>query len=431
MKHYGIASLKYSVDGCRPLIQHIGRLDHQLVLQAYQSNKQLFERACYLIDAAAESRCLELVEYFHIESFATSLPFATTAALHIAAMNGDLEIVTFLHLNRSEGITLMTFDAVCKRGHLDVVAYLHEHGMDGGATPMAFIGAASNGHLDVIKYLMEHCQHVKPTSYAMEQAVRGGHYDTMRYLFETAGFKDSKLPKNIMDVAAANGHLDIVSFLDLNHKSIGATPAAVDNAASNGHLVVVKYLTQNRTEGWTAKAVENACAEGYLDIVHHLVRLRPDLGGPLCMVRAVENGHLEVVKLLMANGYLTKCKYQYYLVDLAVKHGRFELTKFLFENTTGEISQSCINWAVQFNHADILDYLIINYKTTDTVWRSALEAGCMAGYLDIVRCIKKHRPALELSALSTNIALLESRGRFSILHFLYPDNERWAPPPRD
>ncbi|MHB1952549.1 MAG: ankyrin repeat domain-containing protein [Sulfobacillus sp.] len=61
-------------------------------------------------------------------------------------------------------------------------------------------------------------------------------------------------PKNLtmfaMDLAAKNGHLDVVAFLHHNQTE-GCTEFAMDLAAMNGHLPVVAFLHQNRTEGCT------------------------------------------------------------------------------------------------------------------------------------------------------------------------------------
>jgi ankyrin repeat protein len=41
-----------------------------------------------------------------------------------AARNGHLEVVKFLHENRSEGCTEKAMDWAAKNGHLEVVEYL-------------------------------------------------------------------------------------------------------------------------------------------------------------------------------------------------------------------------------------------------------------------------------------------------------------------
>ncbi|CAN0442462.1 unnamed protein product, partial [Discosporangium mesarthrocarpum] len=50
------------------------------------------------------------------------------------------------------------------------------------------------------------------------------------------GFKFSK---QAMDMAAANGHLDVVKWLHKHRPSVGCTTNAMDSAAERGHLEVV------------------------------------------------------------------------------------------------------------------------------------------------------------------------------------------------
>ncbi|EQC33881.1 hypothetical protein SDRG_08562, partial [Saprolegnia diclina VS20] len=77
---------------------------------------------------------------------------------------------------------------------------------------------------------------------------------------------------NAMDEAAANGHLDVVSFLHV-HRHEGCTEEAMDDAAAYGHLEVVEFLHLNRAEGWTIKALDGAISDGHLDVVEYLYRL--------------------------------------------------------------------------------------------------------------------------------------------------------------
>lgn len=69
-------------------------------------------------------------------------------ALVMAAAQGHLEVVTYLHHNREEGTTVEALDLAATFGHLEVVKFLHENRQEGGTT-RAMDGAAGNNHLDV------------------------------------------------------------------------------------------------------------------------------------------------------------------------------------------------------------------------------------------------------------------------------------------
>ena len=51
----------------------------------------------------------------------------TTHAMDLAAKNGHLEVVRFLHENRREGCTIYAVNRAAENGHLEVVRFLHEH----------------------------------------------------------------------------------------------------------------------------------------------------------------------------------------------------------------------------------------------------------------------------------------------------------------
>lgn len=69
-------------------------------------------------------------------------------AMALAASQGHLEMVAYLHRSRGEGTTTEALDAAATSGHLEVVKFLHENRRE-GCTTRAMNGAASNNHLHV------------------------------------------------------------------------------------------------------------------------------------------------------------------------------------------------------------------------------------------------------------------------------------------
>lgn len=72
----------------------------------------------------------------------------TIEAMELAAAQGHLEMVIFLHETRREGTTVNAMDLAATFGRLEVVRWLHEHRQE-GCTTRAMDGAARNGHLGV------------------------------------------------------------------------------------------------------------------------------------------------------------------------------------------------------------------------------------------------------------------------------------------
>jgi len=77
----------------------------------------------------------------------------TADAMNWAAEDGYLEIVKWLHLNRSEGCTIYAMNWAAAFGHLEVVKWLHKNRTEGCTTEA--MNWAASGHLEVVKWLHE------------------------------------------------------------------------------------------------------------------------------------------------------------------------------------------------------------------------------------------------------------------------------------
>ena len=51
----------------------------------------------------------------------------STLAMNRASANGHLDVVKWLHFNRSEGCTTYAIDFAAANGHLDIVKWLHQN----------------------------------------------------------------------------------------------------------------------------------------------------------------------------------------------------------------------------------------------------------------------------------------------------------------
>ncbi|KAG6946386.1 hypothetical protein JG688_00016072 [Phytophthora aleatoria] len=93
-----------------------------------------------------------------------------------------------------------------------------------------------------------------------------------------------------MNVAASNGHLEVVKWLQI-HCSKGRAENANTLAAINNRLEVVQWLHLNRSEGCTTEAMYSAAARGYIDMVMWLYANRPEPRTPDATDRAMRAGH--------------------------------------------------------------------------------------------------------------------------------------------
>lgn len=74
--------------------------------------------------------------------------------MDVAAETGRLDVLIWLHENRTEGCSHMAPWHAAEIGHLEMVKWLHEHYSD-KFTARALDVAAANGHLDVVQWLHE------------------------------------------------------------------------------------------------------------------------------------------------------------------------------------------------------------------------------------------------------------------------------------
>ncbi|KAE8990066.1 hypothetical protein PR003_g24627 [Phytophthora rubi] len=103
--------------------------------------------------------------------------------------------------------------------------------------------AAGNGHLEVVKYLHEICQ-------------------------EAAGSEEDQdgLDTGSESMRSGDSIFSDDSWAEEPTKP-GCTAAAMDGAAANGHMDVVQWLHHNRNEGCTMDAMDSAAGNGHLDMV--------------------------------------------------------------------------------------------------------------------------------------------------------------------
>ena len=254
--------------------------------------------------------------------------------MHAAALNGDVEMMQWLHERDPElvgkadedGKTPMHFAAML--GRLEAMQWLHERDPeflhvpeDNGYTPMHI--AALEGQLEAMQWLHEKDPELfrKPTNNGaspMHLATHNGHLGAMQWLYN----KDPELfrkPTNngwtLMHSAAQSGHLEAMQWLhdkdpELVRKPTNNGWTPMHSAAQNGHLEAMQWLHDRDPElfskptnnGWTP--MHSAAQNGHLEAMQWLHDRDPELFskadkyGSTTMHSAAANGHLEVMRWL-------------------------------------------------------------------------------------------------------------------------------------
>ncbi|CAH0514435.1 unnamed protein product [Peronospora belbahrii] len=181
-----------------------------LVQRISLRNPRKFQCCCQeAMDSAAEFGHLEVVKWLHMNRSEG----CTTDAMDMAACNGHLGIVQWLHENRTEGCTSNAIDFAAQQGHLEVVQWLHFNRKE-GATHYAIDNAATQGHLNVIQWLYAHREEGCSQS-AVVNAINAGHEDVAKWLAFNCK-NDCACRIGFVEYLARRGYWDVADLKD-NH----------------------------------------------------------------------------------------------------------------------------------------------------------------------------------------------------------------------
>lgn len=204
-----------------------------------------------------------------LEANDSSFP-CSEAVMDAATQMGQLEMIRYLHENRTEGCTASAMDQAASNGHLDVVRFLHEYRTEGGSQFMVTY-AARNGHLDIVRYLYEHRSVTSCFTLALAPAASAGHLDIVKYLLDVC---PDSINHKAIQAAAQSGHLPVVQFFHEQYHE-HCTAHAMAAAAGGGHLEIVQYLDKN-CDASDESALVHAAYRGRMDVVKYLARNQTD-----------------------------------------------------------------------------------------------------------------------------------------------------------
>ncbi|KAK1944313.1 putative ankyrin repeat protein [Phytophthora citrophthora] len=247
----------------------------------------------------------------------------------------------------------------------------------------AMFAAAGAGQLEVVKYLYEE-YYDDPNV----ELFREGDVILPRQVREDNFFR----PSTTMDVAARNGHLHVLQFLQEieRHSAMilcpgqhpRCTSAAMDAAAARGHLDVLKWLHIHRSEGCTTKAMDLAASRRY-----HIPFCLGSSSGTCCLGKVPSSfyvNQLEVVQWLHANRSEGCTDIA---MDGAASNGDFTMLKWLHFNTSATCTHRAVEGAATLGRLDIVQWLELTRMVT--VSPTALVYAAANGHLDVVQWLHK------------------------------------------
>ncbi|KAF0683927.1 Aste57867_24008 [Aphanomyces stellatus] len=180
-------------------------------------------------------------------------------------------------------------------GGLEMLQYILAHRYCVCPPPETLDVAATNGHLDIVRWL--HTHGAQCTMYALANALQGHHFNVTRFLVvnRTEGCTAAML----LEWIVGQGDVDIAHFLHEYYPVLQWTASQMDDVAARGHLALLTWLHDTSDAGCTTLAMDAAAGNGHLDVVQFLHTRRTEGCSANAIKNAAGHGHLEVVHFLL------------------------------------------------------------------------------------------------------------------------------------
>ncbi|POM66871.1 Hypothetical protein PHPALM_17206, partial [Phytophthora palmivora] len=245
------------------------------------------------IDSAVYNRLDRVIPLYQ-----DTLPY-TVRAMDGAAAKGHLDVVQFLHSNRTEGCSNTAFINATVNNHLHVLEWLYQFYPQNANPAQEIVKAAECGNIQILIFLQFKVrrEEVEP---ALEAAATHGHVEVLTALLN----RPYSMRRSFL-AAADNGQTQVVQFLlnrGCNERYSYVNPALM-KAAEGGHCEVIALLIDKSDAYTIGDALIEAAAHGREVVATLLVKwCKSDkLTVARALEKAAENFHCDVVKLLLEN----------------------------------------------------------------------------------------------------------------------------------
>lgn len=322
-----------------------------------------------------------------------------------AMYSGDLQMLRYLH---DEFSNKMVEDAAVDSQ--DAVAH-----------------AAANGRLDLVQW---YCEMKGPYAFGwsvMDAAVAHDHMDVVQYLDSVVG---NRCTRRGLELAARNGHLRVVQWLNDTRYYEIRTFRSLENAIAGGHLHLVKYVMENIVvayTSWTQAALTAAVSFGQCHILQWLHdRASADAAAYNRHFRfeihtnelyaVARNGHLDVLKWLDAHNYPVHCR-RAHAVRGAAAGGHKEIIEWMeetFERLRRQLHRIRVDGAAGYGDLQFVQWLHHQgYRFT----AHAVDDAAAGGYMSIVRWL--HENVENASCTTAAMDRAAANGHLDIVIFLH------------
>ncbi|KAI9765235.1 MAG: hypothetical protein M1840_007727 [Geoglossum simile] len=318
---------------------------------------------------------------------------AITVALHLAAQNGHLNVVSHLLAAGAAGSAWdhthsTPLHLAARSGYQQVVAKLLQAGSDvsasnaDGSTPLHL--AAEFGHVEVIQLLLDAGaipgMTDKDGSAPLHLATKSGQLKAVKMLLGAKSEVDATdhSGSTLLHLAVASRQVELVKALLKLHPSLSAVDhqkqTALHLAVLAGHTDVVEQLL---SAGSDAKAVDArgstplhiAASEGHLNVIKWLLGASAD-------PRASDNEGCSPLHLAARNGHLQ-------LVEELLQANRDQ-------GEADKYGSTPMHFAAANGHLDVVRALVdakMSVTAMDNLGSSPLHLAARGGYLEMVKTL--------------------------------------------
>ncbi|KAG6613129.1 Myosin light chain kinase-related [Phytophthora cinnamomi] len=364
--------------------------------------------------------------------------FQFETALNVAAARGFFAGVRWL---RSKYYPKGRFHgaerAAMYSGDLRMLRYLHDEFsnkmVEDAAVDSqdAVAHAAANGRLDLVQW---YCEMKGPYAFGwsvMDAAVAHNHMHVVQYLDSVMG---NRCTRRGLELAARNGHLPVVQWLNDTRYYEIRTFRSLENAIAGGHLHVVKYVMETVVvayTSWTQAALTAAVSFGQCHILQWLHDRAAAEEAALNrhfrfeihtneLYAVARDGHLGVLKWLHAHNYPVHCR-RAHAVRGAAAGGHKDIIEWLeetFECLARQRYRIRVDGAAAFGDIQFVQWLHHQgYRFT----AHALDDAAAGGFLAIVRWL--HENVEKASCTAAAMDRAAANGHLEVVVFLHQNRK--------
>ncbi len=329
-----------------------------------------------IADLAAENNIIGLVKYLKHKGI-----YVRKYGLNLAVAGGfnHMKMIKYLlsptykqvrelKINR-EGI-----NEAAGNGHIDLVKFLSSpytiNGVEYKKLRVGRLGinlAVEKGHLEMVKWLQNKEVDSDESSSSDSDFISESDSDSDSDMLE--------IDDDIIDVAAENGHLDMIKYLK-ETKSFEVSQYGLNKAARNGHIKIVEYVEMNNNF-MSVKIEQNTIDESaYHNDVEVMKYFEDrciinDGRNEKCMKvsqsgidYAARFNNIKMVKYLSSTERGDdRLEVGLWGIELVIITGQIEMFKYLesvYENI--EIDQDMMNKLIKTGNLEMVKYILGKYK---------------------------------------------------------------------